>query len=200
MDAETELVLDLCARHRGLSTRPYSGRPFDFKRVIATATNHKVLPLLYAALRASGPPLPTEGWDALKQATGTRTLVQSLLLGEWSRLEPRLRDAGVRCLVMKGPALALQVYGNPRSRDYRDIDLLIEAGAMERAVAVFLSAGYVIDTAGTPHEGPERTHFFRVIRHLVMVKPGRPLHFELHAAGNQVQGLTPADLRGLFQR
>lgn len=200
MDAETEFVLDLCARHRGLSTRGYSGRPFDLKRVIATATNHKVLPLLYAAWRVSAPPLSTQGWAALKQATATRTLVQTLLLGEWACLEPRLREAGVRCLVMKGPAWALQVYGDPRSRDYRDIDLLVEAGAMERAVTVFLAAGYVIDTAGTPPEGPQRAHFFRVIQHLVMVKPGRPLHFELHAAGNRVQGLNPADLRGLFRR
>jgi hypothetical protein len=52
-----------------------------------------------------------------------------------------LRAARVDFLVLKGPSLARAVYPSPADRSFRDIDLLIAPGAMERAVAAMTDRG-----------------------------------------------------------
>jgi hypothetical protein len=49
-----------------------------------------------------------------------------------------LEQAGVRTVLLKGPAFARLLYGPARSRDYMDVDLLVDPARLERAEEVLL--------------------------------------------------------------
>jgi hypothetical protein len=52
-----------------------------------------------------------------------------------------LRDAGVPCVTLKGPALAARFYGDPVLRPSRDVDLLVAAADVDRAAEALSVAG-----------------------------------------------------------
>jgi hypothetical protein len=53
-----------------------------------------------------------------------------------------LRDAGVRSLLIRGPALTRWLYPNGESRAYSDVDLLVAPSHFERAEKVLKSLGF----------------------------------------------------------
>jgi hypothetical protein len=54
----------------------------------------------------------------------------------------KLRDAGVRPILLKGPSIAAWLYVNGPPRPYRDTDLLLAPEALERASRVLRAAGF----------------------------------------------------------
>jgi hypothetical protein len=55
-----------------------------------------------------------------------------------------LNRAGVASLVLKGPALAARLYGDPSARTYRDLDLLVEPARRRTAARVLGEQGYAL--------------------------------------------------------
>jgi hypothetical protein len=51
-------------------------------------------------------------------------------------------DAGVRSVLLKGPAFARLLYPNARSRDYTDVDLLVDPARLETAEEVLRRLGF----------------------------------------------------------
>lgn len=51
-----------------------------------------------------------------------------------TRILERFHEAGIRASVLKGPAMA-ERYANPKHRPFSDIDLLVEAGQLDTALA-----------------------------------------------------------------
>ena len=49
--------------------------------------------------------------------------------------------AGIRTVLLKGPAFA-RLYPDPRSREYSDVDLLVDPAAVQRAQQVLVAAGF----------------------------------------------------------
>lgn len=54
----------------------------------------------------------------------------------------QLQAAGIRCLLFKGPALALQTTGDSSARGTGDIDLLVDPAALPEAVAILEGIGF----------------------------------------------------------
>ena len=54
----------------------------------------------------------------------------------------QLQAAGIRCLLFKGPALALQSTGDSSARGTGDIDLLVDPAALPKAVAILEGIGF----------------------------------------------------------
>ena len=65
--------------------------------------------------------------------------------GAWSRLSgwcvEVLDAAGLRCVTLKGPALAMQLYGDDVTRPSSDVDLLVARPELEHALAALGAAG-----------------------------------------------------------
>src|SRR5687768_2648089 len=53
-----------------------------------------------------------------------------------------LARAGLRAILLKGPALARWLYEDPAERRYNDIDLLVEAATFELAENALAAAGF----------------------------------------------------------
>ena len=66
---------------------------------------------------------------------------------------PALRDAGIRCILLKGPATAARLYDDPLERPYEDADLLIEPSRFEDARNVLKRLGFApVAVEVSPHQ------------------------------------------------
>jgi hypothetical protein len=61
---------------------------------------------------------------------------------ELFRLLDRFETAEIGALVVKGPVLAVQAYGDPAIRSYGDLDLLVRQRDIRHATELMLAAGY----------------------------------------------------------
>jgi hypothetical protein len=89
------------------------------------------------------------------------------------RLLTMLRASGVTAIPLKGPFLAERLHGDAGARGSHDIDLLVAAHEMRRAVAVVEGAGYVRPRVSD--ELPRLHHIFEADD-----APPVELHWRLH--------------------
>jgi len=104
----------------------------------------------------------------------------------------KLAGAGLRCATLKGPALAVQLFGDGVTRPSSDVDLLVPEGELERALAVFRAAGMRVEA--------RHAAWYERRWHCHMVLDGGPqprLPVELHWSIAR-PGLTRGALDGLF--
>lgn len=130
------LCLLLCQALTGKRSRELSelSRQTDMKKVIQTARQHKVLPLLYEVL--------CEEWQGDALDTADRRQVESIsrttakqsyrLLFLTRYLVRTLEAAGVPVLVLKGSGAA-ELYPVPEMRKSGDVDMLIPEDWLETA-------------------------------------------------------------------
>lgn len=119
VSAETLYLTGICARERGLEAAipPETGPGFDWAGFVETADRHKVLGLAYRAFsRARAPSPPSEILARLKREAASKEAAKAMLLAEWRRVDEALRGASIRVMMIKGPALSLQLYGDPDAR------------------------------------------------------------------------------------
>lgn len=74
-----------------------------------------------------------------------------------------LSAAGVRCLVLRGPALAALLYEDPAQRPYRDVDLLVDPDQLPVAEVAFVQSGFTESPleAALPEGRPKHAHTWR---------------------------------------
>ena len=125
--------------HRGFSAEDFAA--LDWDRVAVIAGHHGVLPLIYRRLQsASG--VPAAALERMRATFYGNALSSLHLARELVRLSAMLRAAGVAALTFKGPALALQAWGDPQLRQFNDLDLLVRPADAVRAARVLIAAGY----------------------------------------------------------
>ncbi|RKX72996.1 MAG: hypothetical protein DRP87_19700, partial [Spirochaetes bacterium] len=127
---ELSLLITICARERGLiPKRPFRYRPgqgINEERLLKLADMHGVIGLVYKGLISWYPNLLTaHSLDILRMKTLYKRILVERLLSEWPGLIQAVERAGIPVLTFKGPALALQLFGLPDSREYCDLDLLV---------------------------------------------------------------------------
>lgn len=115
----------------------------DWEYLVGTAERHRVLPLLCQNLSAVCPDaVPARVLAKLKHRFLGSAQRSLFLTGEMFKLLGQLEAAGVKAMPFKGPVLAAVYYENPALREFGDIDLLVEPGAVARASEVLSRAGY----------------------------------------------------------
>ena len=104
-----------------------------------------------------------------------------------------LAAAGVRCTTLKGPALAVQLYGDDVTRPSTDVDVLVGRHEFERALGVLRAAGLRF---GTRHAAwYERGWHHHLVAVGAPAHPGLPI--EVHWSFAR-PGLIAGSLEGLL--
>ena len=119
------------------------GGGFDLPALEALAVRHNVTALLYRRLKQVPAALIPAGLmqrlhdlyfaSALRGHRMTGLLLQTLDL---------LQESGIQAVPFKGPALAVQAYGDLSLRQYDDLDLLIHEADVPRAYSLLVANGY----------------------------------------------------------
>src|SRR5262245_25810774 len=106
---------------------------FDWNRLIRIACQHDVAPLVYQAIQRFVPNVSERhtGVGRLKTLYCGNAMRNALLYKELECILSALRDAGAPVVVLKGAALAENVYRNRALRPMSDVDLLIQRNDLE---------------------------------------------------------------------
>jgi hypothetical protein len=118
-------------------------RSADGSRLLLLAEEHGVIGHLAACLSGLGEDaLLPEIRQALLDRQRAQNFLTLRLTAELFRLLERFGSEGITALVVKGPVLAVQAYGDPARRGYGDLDLLVRQRDIRRATELMMAAGY----------------------------------------------------------
>jgi len=138
----------------------------DAARLKLVAEAHGLLPLLARFLGSGGgraaPLRDAVRADALAASREALALTAELL-----EIVRGLEAAGVPVVAYKGPALAVQAYGEASLRRFADLDLVVHPAALEGAVAALQALGF----AQQPFASPlQRAALLRDGHHLALAR------------------------------
>lgn len=166
----------------------------DAARLAALAARHGMLPLLARFLGSSGV-AGAALFGALRSPLLEGARTSMALTAELVALVRALEAQGIRALAYKGPALALQAYGDPALRRFGDLDLVVEPAALDRTAATLQALGFTGDAFATPSR---RAAVLRDGHHLALARGA--VVVELHwRFGKRIFGYAE-DLAGAWER
>ena len=117
-------------------------RPIDWQRLQRQARFHGVLPLVYTGLAPlEVARVASDAMQAMRAfyvLNAQRTL---RMVGDLVRVVRALETAGIPVLVLKGVALAALAYGDPASRYFSDLDILVRDADVRRAGVILGELG-----------------------------------------------------------
>ena len=167
----------------------------DFPRLFDLAERHRVVALLHRFLATA--PLPAEARAELRARNRADAHRGLALAAELRRLLAALEGAGVEALAYKGPALAMQAYGDLALRAFVDLDLLVREGDVPRALEALDEAGYAPALALSPAQA---RHFGRVDGDFPLLHRATGTLVELHARISSERFCMPIGTEGLMRR
>jgi hypothetical protein len=118
-------------------------RSADWARLLVLAEAHGVAGHLTACLRSlNDDVVPPEIRQTLVDRRRAQNFFTLRLTAELFRILDRFSSEGIGALVVKGPALAVQAYGDSAVRSYGDLDLLVRQQDIRRATELLSAAGF----------------------------------------------------------
>jgi len=118
-------------------------RSLDWTRLLLLAEEHGVNGHLAACLRdLDSHSVPAEIRQTLTDRQRAQNCFTLRLTAELFHILERFKSEGIGALVVKGPVLAMQAYGDPAMRSYGDLDLLVRQKDIRRATELMNDAGY----------------------------------------------------------
>ena len=118
-------------------------RSADWARLLVLAEAHGVAGHLTACLRSLDEDLvPAEIRQTLVDRRRAQNFFTLRLTAELFRILDRFSSEGIGALVVKGPVLAVQAYGDQAMRAYGDLDLLVRQRDIRRATELLSAAGF----------------------------------------------------------
>ena len=145
------LVLSCARAARDTSTdeiRRSASVTADWKRVIETASEHSLLPLLAARVGQAGVDIP----QPLAEAAASAAARNLALAAETLRVQDLLTTKGIESIAFKGPVLSVTLYGTPALRQSTDIDLLVRRRQALAARRTLQEAGHAFWLDLTPRQ------------------------------------------------
>ena len=115
----------------------------DWSRLLILAEEHGVLAHLAKRLHEFDENLvPAEIRQTLLERQRAQVFSTLRMTAELFRLLELFSAKDIPALVVKGPVLAMQAYGDPAMRSYGDLDLLVRQRDIRRATESLQAAGY----------------------------------------------------------
>lgn len=115
----------------------------NWSRLLLRAEEHGVLGQLAVCLSDRDiSTVPTEIKLRILERQRAQNFMTLLLNGELFRLLELFAAQRIPALVIKGPVLAVQAYGDPAMRSYGDLDLLVRQKDIRRATETMMASGY----------------------------------------------------------
>ncbi len=103
---------------------------------------HGMAPLLWHHLHTAGIPLPAQTEKTLQGLYLRHRLLQQAHMTVLKEINGLFEQSGIRAVLLKGLALALQYYPDPALRPVSDLDLLLDRADVLPALNVLTAAGF----------------------------------------------------------
>jgi hypothetical protein len=118
-------------------------RSADWSQLLVLAQEHGVVGHLAVRVRGLDETLvPTEIRQLLEEHHLDQVFSTLRMTAELFRLLELFASEDIAALIVKGPVLAMQAYGDPTIRSYGDLDFLVRQRDIRRATEALEAAGY----------------------------------------------------------
>jgi len=115
----------------------------DSERLLSAAHFHRAVPLAYKTFSKLDPKhFPVPIVEHFRRHVNVITFRSLQLTAEMLRLLGLLEGEGIPSVAFKGPVLSLQAYGDPFTRQFDDIDILVSLPDFDRSRSFLCSHGY----------------------------------------------------------
>jgi len=141
-EPEYALLLDAVAPLASPRVDPRDWDQGRWGRVLHIADWHRLSPLLYTHLTATGG-APAAVLSALERAYLANAARAMFIRAATAQVTTALTGAGIDSILLKGAALAATVYTDPAHREMLDIDLLVHAETLRSATETVTALGYL---------------------------------------------------------
>jgi len=172
------------------TNRPIGDEPpsqIDWPQFLSLVRHHRVYPQLHARIR-DVPWIPADIRDAVRRDSAGNTLRMLRSGGELQRVCRALTREGVRPLVLKGPPLALDLYGDLSLRTSKDLDILIPLADLPAAERLMAQLGYRSDRPVPRVLGDWKWK----VHHASFTNPHSGMQIEIHWRLNGDMGKEPS--------
>lgn len=147
----------------------------DWSYLLAEAEDQGVTPLLAHSLCTFGEGRVPALWQERMREPGRAHLVFTLALtAELFRLLDLFGQADIQTAVFKGPALAVEAFGDAALRQYSDLDLFVRHAEVLRACELLIARGYLT------HLKLQEAAAGRIPGQFLFTRPGSHAVVELH--------------------
>ncbi len=120
----------------------------NWDRFLELSRHHRVYPIIYKRLKEltiNAGWIPTQVMECLRREYQKNTFQMLHLSGAMESVCRMLSDNQIRSIFLKGPVIALDLYGDISLRTSCDLDLIIPIEDLDRAEELFLELGYEKD-------------------------------------------------------
>ena len=115
----------------------------DWQYLLECAERHRIVPLLARALQSfCSLYVPVSVLQELRRQSNSIAFHNLMLTGELLRLLKLFAQQDINVISMKGPALAVEAYGNLALRQFGDLDLLFHDADVLRVKDFLIAEGY----------------------------------------------------------
>ncbi|WP_233531870.1 nucleotidyltransferase domain-containing protein [Paenibacillus alkalitolerans] len=157
----------------------------DWNQFLKLVRHHRVYPQVYTNMQNSKL-IPADVLQALSMDYGKNTIQMLRLSVEMERLCRSLQENGVSPLVLKGPVLAKELYGDLSLRTSKDLDILIPMADIEKAEEILTSLGYACE-----NNVPRVFNWKWKKHHISYFHPQTKIEVEIHWRLNSDMGKEP---------
>jgi hypothetical protein len=159
----------------------------DWSKFLLLVMHHRVHPFIYSKLKKMDG-IPSHVVQTLYQEYQKNTFQMLRLSGEMEQICKLFIEKNIRPLLLKGPVLAIDLYGDVSLRASRDLDILIPIDDLDKVEEVLLKQGYEKDgfTPTILNEWRWRQY------HLTYFHPQKRLTLEIHWRLSHGPGKEPS--------
>ncbi|MEH7180541.1 nucleotidyltransferase domain-containing protein [Neobacillus vireti] len=124
----------------------------DWGLFLNLAKHHRVYPLIYMKLKnLKEGSIPLDVIQVLSQEYRKNTFQMLHLTGEMENIFRHLGELDIQALMLKGPVLAMDLYGDLSHRTSKDLDILVQQRDLKRTEEIILKLGYEKVAVGDHH-------------------------------------------------
>ena len=171
-------------------------KSFSWDQLILLSDRHRMLPLLYKNLKDDfrGVIIP----PIFKEKYAVQTQQTLKLAAEAVRISNLLTNVGVQNIILKGPFLGQQLYGDLALRPSRDIDILVSANSIDAFDSFFTRDGYRLINADFELSPKQKAYYFKHIYQVADMHRDTGCMVELHWRLFSQRSLFPVSTEQAF--
>ncbi|MFE4812352.1 nucleotidyltransferase family protein [Peribacillus simplex] len=176
---EFKLLLAILRERNENSIHPFNSELFtniNWELFIQLVRHHRVYPLIYLKLKnLNNKDIPSYVIETLYEDYKKNTFNMLQLSVEMELVSKLFTKNRIRLLFLKGPVIAVDIYGDISLRTSKDLDILVTLSDLNRAEELLLNSGYEREKIPVPFK-----EWKKYKHHLTYFHPKKRIQIEIH--------------------
>lgn len=144
---------------------------------ITLSYSHGVFPLVYQVLKKYENKIPLEVFAFMKQTYMDLVKTNMLMTSELIKVSNLLEENGIKVIAFKGPTLSQMAYGDVVSRQYVDLDVLVDESLLSKSQKILEVNNYL---PRYDLEEYQKENLKNVVHDISMINKSNGVNVELH--------------------